>query len=316
MPNYITGINQLITAHVAKIPGNCLFGQNLNNGTFISGMTKNLVAGPGGRVINTGNCENTLCGVGFGLMLGGVHAIYFAKQLDFMLLGMDHFANTYNLIRSSRDLESLGSFSIIMMVCDQGMQGPQSSFNSYGDFASLARIPCYTLTNSHDTAHVLQQLTAPGFRMMALNMRHFRSEFLQMKAIYSANDSSLFQYTEGDGATIVCFNFSLQEGLAIQRGLTECGTSSSLFSVNYVPSPDWCRIKESVARTRNLVVLDDSKSVHLPCYKMLDEMYRDGLSFERVVVTRENIDFGVSDEKFLVDVPNIVNSVTKSRISA
>jgi pyruvate/2-oxoglutarate/acetoin dehydrogenase E1 component len=301
-------MNQLITSYTGKIPGACLYGQNLNNGTFISGLSKNLTTAPGARIINTGNCENSLCGIGFGMMLNGVTSVYFVKQLDFMLLGMDHFVNTYGLIRCSRDLKTLGSYSIIMLVCDQGMQGPQSSVNSYGDYASLARVPCYSLTNSADADQVLRtQLTAPGFRMIALNMRHFRSDFLQMQAVYSAEDSSIFQYSEGDGATIVCFNFSVPEGLAIQKEFATSGVGSSLFSVNYVPTPDWDRIKQSVARTKRLVVLDDSKSVHLPCYQMLDEMHQDGLSFQRVVLTRgQNIDFGVSEEKFPVDAANVV----------
>lgn len=302
MANYIQGMNALITAHAAKIPGACLYGQNLNNGTYISGLTKNLVAHPTGRVVNTGNCENTLCGAGFGMMLGGVHSIYFVKQLDFMLLGMDHFVNTYSLIRCSNDLAKLGSFSIIMLVCDQGMQGPQSSVNSYGDYASVSRVPCYALNNSADADHVLgRQLTAPGFRMIALNMRNFRSEFIQATTVFAAEDSSLFQYSEGDAATIVSFNFAFPEALAIQKELAAGGKTSSLFSVNYTPAVDWTRIKQSVAKTKRLVILDDSKSVHLPCYQMLDELYAGGLSFQRVVITRWQIDFGVSPEKFVVD---------------
>ena len=50
-------------------------------------------------MINVGDCEATHIGVGFGLMLNGVHAVLFAKQLDFMLLGMDQLVNTYNFIR-------------------------------------------------------------------------------------------------------------------------------------------------------------------------------------------------------------------------
>ena len=36
-----------------------------------------------------------------GMMLGGAHAVYYVKQLDFMLLGMDRFVNTFNFIRCS-----------------------------------------------------------------------------------------------------------------------------------------------------------------------------------------------------------------------
>ena len=316
MPNYITAVNQLITSVVATIPGVCLYGQNINTGTYISGLSKNLKVQDSGRIINTQNSESTLCGVGFGLMLSGAPAIYFVKQLDFMLLGVDHFVNTYNFIRCSRDLDSLGSFSIIMLICDQGLQGPQSSFNSFGDFCSIARIPCYSLTNSQDATRVLHtQLNAPGFRMIGLSSRLCKTEFLQPEMVYAAEDSSVFQYTEGDGATIVCFNFSLPEGYVLRRKLLDKGITSSLFSANYVPYPSWDRIKQSVAVTRKLVVIDDSKSVNLPCYTLLNHLCQDGLSFYRIVITRgSDIDFSPCADDLQIDFDSIVLRLSDSSV--
>ncbi len=310
MANYITSLNQMIAARCAKVPRGVLFGQNINTGTFISGLSKNLTVAEGGRIINNANCENTLCGAGFGMMLGGVHAVYFAKQLDFMLLGMDHFCNTFNFIRCSRNLESLGSFQIIMLVCDQGFQGPQSSFDSYGDFCSIARIPCYTLNNNRDAEDILDmQLAVPGFRMIALSSRLCRTEFLQLEKVYRSDDCSVFQYTEGADATIVGFNFAFHEGHLLFQKMQERGLSAELFSANYVPEPSWDRIIESVARTRRLVVLDDSKSVHLPCYQLLDAIHEAGISFRRVIVTRKQVDFGMTDDKFPVDYEGIVSQL-------
>jgi pyruvate/2-oxoglutarate/acetoin dehydrogenase E1 component len=236
--------------------------------------------------------------------------VYFVKQLDFMLLGMDPFVNTFNFIRCSRDIKTLGSFQIIMLVCDQGQQGPQSSFDSYGDFCSIARIPCYSLTNAVDAADILDtQLAVPGFRMFALSSRHCKTEFLQLQKVYRNDDCSVFQYTEGKDATIVGFNFSLQEGHQLLQKMQAQGMSASLFSASYVPAPDWSRIIASVAQTRRLVVLDDSKSVHLPCYKLIDAIHQSGVTFRRDVVTRQEIDFGMSDDKFPVDYDALLASL-------
>lgn len=308
MPNYLSSINQIIASAVAKVPKICLYGQNINTGTYISGLSKNLAVQDSGKIINTANCENTLCGLGFGLMLNGVPSVYFVKQLDFMLLGLDHFVNTYNFIRCSRD-PNLGSFTIIMFVCDQGMQGPQSSLNSFGDFSSLARIPCYTLTNSRDAASIINtQLNAPGFRMIALSSRLAKSEFLQLETVYAAEDLSVFQYTEGDEATIACFNFSLPEGYLLYKKLLEKGIASSLFSVNYVPRPNWEQIKKSVARTKKLVVIDDSKSVHLPAYTLLYEINETVPSFRKIIVTRESdISFSPSTDNLKIDFDSIIS---------
>lgn len=308
MATYLASINQQIVSVVSRVPRICLYGQNLNTGTFISGLTRGLKVESSGRIVNVPNCENTLCGMGFGMMLNGVSCVYFVKQQDFMVLGIDHFINTYNFIRCSRNIESLGSFSIVMLVCDQGMQGPQSSFDNMGDFCSIARVPCYTLTNSQDTAFVLgQQMVSPGFRMIGISSRLAKSTFIEPGLTGRSGDGAVFQYTEGAGATIVCSNFSFAEGHALQQRLTERGVESSLFSVNYLPSIKWDMIKQSVARTHKLVVMDDSKSVHLPAYMLLDALHQDGIAFERVVVARgDKIDFCMSPDRYEVDFDGIV----------
>lgn len=313
MPNYITATNQLIVDRCAAIPRMCLFGQNINTGTFISGLSKNLRAPADGRMINTPNCENTLCGMGFGLMLSGLPAAYFVKQLDFMLLGLDHFVNTYNFIRCSYPPERLGSFAIIMLVCDQGFQGPQSSFNSFGDFCSMARIPCFSLTNGTDTRAVLEtQLAAPGFRMIGLSSRLCRTEFLQLPPVYAAPDCSIFQYTDGRDATIVCYNFALAEGHRLQQNLKAQGLSASLFSVNYVPHPDLDPICRNVATTRKLVIMDDSKSVHLPAYELVAACTQRVPALQWHVVRRDSeIAFHICADQMTIDLDSLANRVVQ-----
>ena len=311
MPNYITALNQSIVAKVAATPGICVFGQNINTGTFITGLSRNLAVPPDGKIINTQNSENSLCGMGFGMMLSGARAVYFVKQLDFMLLGLDHFVNTYNFIRCSRDVGTLGSFTVLALVCDQGLQGPQSSFNSLGDFCSIARVPCYSVTNSRDAERVIgRELTAPGFRIVGLSSRLFKTEFMDLPLVHAADDGSVFQYTEGADATIVCFNFSLPHGRALEQSLAAQGRQASLFSVNYVPSPDWGAIRESVAKTGRIVILDDSKSVHLPAYHLLDQIAQSNRPYRRWVVARgSEIDFGMSTDEFRVDVGALAQQV-------
>ena len=311
MANYITAVNQLIASEVAKIPNIVLYGENINKGSHISGLTRNLKIQEGGRIINVGNCEATHCGVGFGLMLNGVSSVLFVKQLDFMLLAMDHFASTNNFIRCHCEPSSLGSFSIIVVVCDQGFQGPQSSFNALGDICSLARVPGYTITNNQDAGHVLRtQLRNPGFRFIALSQRLFPTEFLNVEIVYAADDSSIFQYTEGTDVTIVCFNFSLPEGHILHAKLLDKGITSSLFSVNHVLPQHWERIKQSVTHTRKLVVIDDSKSVNLLCYTLLHEVAKDCPSCQSIVVRRESdIDFGVCPDNLQIDYDSIVSQL-------
>lgn len=311
MPTYLSAVNERIVSVVSQIPRMCLFGQNLNTGTFISGLSKNLQVPPSGRIVNTPNCEDTLCGMGLGMMLNGASAVYLVKQQDFLLLGIDQFVNTMNFIRCSRELGTLGSFTIIPLVCDQGMQGPQSSLNNFADYSSVARVPCYSLTGKADMAAILDsQIRAPGFRMIGVSSRLAKTDLLDLPCLFKSDDCGLFQYAEGKDATIVCFNFSLYEGVALRERFLKAGRSVSLFSANYIPDANWEPVFRSVAETRRLVVMDDSKSVNIPAYKMIASLHRSGLDFKSLVVAHnEDVEFGISADRYVVDFEKILADV-------
>lgn len=309
MSTYIASINEIIAKEIAQLPNAVFYGENINTGSHISGLTRNFKTSDSSILINVGNCEYTHCGIGFGMMLNGATAVLFVKQLDFILLGMDHFVTTYQNIRCHRDSSTLGSFTIVVVAYDQGFQGPQSSFNAVGDICSMARVPGYTLTNNQDSAHILRtQLRQPGFRFIVLSQRHSPKEFLQLELVHVAKDSAVFQYTEGSEVTIACFNFTTPEGILLHQKLQERGLSSSVFSVNNVFPHDWSCIKQSVARTGRLVVLDDSKSINLLGYALLHEVGEACAASQRIIVTREaDINFGVSPDSFHVDYDALVS---------
>jgi pyruvate/2-oxoglutarate/acetoin dehydrogenase E1 component len=244
-------------------------------------------------------------------MMNGASAVLFVKQLDFMLLGVDHFVNTYNVMRSEREIRARGSFSIVTIVCDHGQQGPQSSFNALSDLCSLARVPGYTLTNSADAKAVLgSQLGAPGFRFIALSQRLFPSELLQLDADFTTADASILSYQRGDDATIVCLNFSLPEGLALAHHLRRNGRSSTVFSVNPVFPLDWSPIVADVMHTRRLLVLDDTKGAVSVGYELLQEV-AESVPMSRGVLRRRPkiIPFGVDAERFEVDYEELAASM-------
>ena len=86
---YIEFVNKLLKQEVSKHDELVLFGQNINAGSCLGGLTRNLKVKENSKVINSTNSENSLCGLGFGLLIGGVNSILFMKQLDFLLLGID-----------------------------------------------------------------------------------------------------------------------------------------------------------------------------------------------------------------------------------
>jgi len=282
---YIEYINGLIRNKISQEDRIVVFGQNIAAGSCLGGLTRNLKVKEGGLIINTPNAENTLCGVGFGLMLGKVPSIYFMKQQDFLLLGIDQLVNTYNFIRRKNPS---CSFTVFPIIVDNGYQGLQSSLNNFGDFCSIARIPGFAITNKIDAEKIINsQLISPGFRIIGVSQRLFNQEILDIEAIYINQENTVFQYEKGGKATIACFNFSFPYGLELHKRLKEKGIEASLFSVNSMTRTDWSKIIEDVKETKNLVLIDDSKSDNLSCYVLAGDVLPQSPLKNKIIIKKE-----------------------------
>ena len=283
--NYINFVNDLVRKKVLENKGVILFGQNINAGSCLSGLTRGLQVKQSSMIINTPNSENTLCGIGFGLMMGGVDAIFFMKQLDFLILGIDHLVNTYNCIRRT---EPKASFTIMPCIVDNGYQGLQSSFNNLGDICSLARIKGFTITNKVDAERIINaELTTPGFRIIGISIRLFKEEIIEPGLVWASPDNTIFQYTKGNDATIACFNLAFPYGHELCKKMGERGLSASLFSVNLATPTNWDQIIEDVKRTGRIIIIDDSKSETLPCHALLSTALESCKVKRQIIITKD-----------------------------
>jgi len=260
--SYIGHIIEQINLAVEECGPILLYGENIDIGSRIGGLARGLKVNPTGRILNVGNCELTHIGVGMGIMMDGGNSAVFMKQLDFLLLGFDQMVNTFNYIRAFPPHKGFGSFTIFPIVCDQGYQGAQSSLNAAGDFASIANVNVFCLNGAEDAAIIIQeQFVNPGFRLVCTSQRLFGAPLLDLKVESRTSDNAVFKYRAGSDITLVCYNFSLRDGVKLANDLSDIGIQCDLFHVNYVPDMDISLLRESCNRTRRLVLIDDSKSI-------------------------------------------------------
>lgn len=307
---YIELVNGVIRKEVLHAKDIVLFGQNITAGSCLSGLTKGLAVGDGSRIMNTQNSENTLTGMGFGLMLNSVSSIFFMKQLDFLLLGMDHLVNTYNFVRLGRPK---ASFTIMCIVVDIGYQGMQSSFNNLGDICSLARVPGYTITNKYDAERVIgSKLICPGFRIIAVSQRLFKEEILEYnEVVYADKDCRIVQYAEGKDVTIVCFNFSFPKGVELHERLRHRGNTASLFCVNSAGPIKWDRIIENISHSGRLVVIDDSKCQNGSFHILAEEAFKNCRMKKYVLLQRQfsNTWYQPNPEELVIDYEDVAKKI-------
>jgi hypothetical protein len=237
------------------------------------------------------------------------------KQTDFLLLGIDHLVNTFNIIRGIDSFPKT-SFTIFPITVDNGFQGPQSSLNNFGDFCSIARIEGYTITNRLDAEKIIDsKLIEPGFRIITISQRMFKEDIIEPEKIISHNkDLSLFQYSDGDKITIVCFNFTFVYGWKLKELFKKNGYDISLFNVNSPTNNDWNKILENLKISKKLIVLDDSKSKNLSCDNMLQEILGKCKIEKKIIIKKKILDdwtYPILDE-LEINYDNIINEMINS----
>jgi len=298
--SYLQSLNKVISDQVNQMENTLVYGENLDRGSYISGISKNLIAGPTRLVKNIGNCEYTHCGVGFGLMMSGHNAVLFVKQLDFMMLGIDHFVSTYGQICATNYQKPLGSFTIVTAVYDQGFQGPQSSFRGLNEICSMSGASGFLLQENADTKKVvMEEMSKPGFRFIALSQRMANDEVSETEIISASPDNSVLQFAQGNDATIICFGYTLVHGKSLISGIRDLGRTASLFTVNYVRDPKWEIAINAASASQKLVIIDDTRGATSLAFRFL----ADALEFDKNIVftivrNRDALSTTVSDEKF------------------
>jgi len=288
---YVQYINSILNQHVSEEEGLVLFGQNIDAGSCLSGLTRGLSSSNRGVTLNTPNSENTLVGMGFGLMLNDVSSVFFMKQIDFLLLGIDQLVNTYNIIRQ---VKPKASFTIFPITVDSGYEGPQASLNNLDDFCSIAGIEGFSFTNKIDTRNIIKNhLTKPGFRILSTGQKLLQQEVLDLDCLYEDVSGNYFQYTKGHDVTIVCFNNAITYGLELRELMLERRLGSSLFSVNAHLSTDYTRLINDVRSTGNLIIIDDTKSVNRISDKFLVDVLKSCDLKKHITISRK-----ISPESF------------------
>jgi pyruvate/2-oxoglutarate/acetoin dehydrogenase E1 component len=310
--NYVGYVNSLIRKKASEANRIVIFGQNIDSGSCISGLSRGIKVDAPSRVINTPNSENTLVGAGFGLMLDGVNASFIMKQLDFLFLGIDQMTNTYNYIRT---IEPQAAFTIITVIVDTGYEGMMASTNNLSDFCAISRTPGFCVTNRYDAEYYFEnEFLKPGFRTIGLSQRLFKQDLALNENSHPplSIQDGVFQYSSGIGCTIACFNFSYQYGQELSIQAQEAGLNPSLFSVNRAMPGSYESILIDLARTKKLIILDDSKCDNKLHFQLVAEAYRVIPDLKVETVTRDISSvamYAPNADEFPIDYQGVINAI-------
>jgi len=302
---YVSYLNELYRNRISKFDEFVLYGQNVSTGSCLGGLTRDFQKIKGCNVFNTPNTENTLVGLGFGLMLSGTSSAFFMKQQDFLLLGVDHLRNTYNFMRQQAPS---ASFTIVNITMDAGYEGIQSSLNNIPDFCAIASCEGYTISSKQEAVSVIGLCFAkPGFRIISVSQRLFGTEILDFQDQVSQKDDFVMEYQQGGDVTIACFNFSLPQGKQLCDQLKQLGIDASLYGIAAAHPGLYKSIVEDAEKTGRLVIIDDSKCYTSVSNQLEIASLRAGVGVVHIVkrrITEES--YRPLPEVFNVDVNDVL----------
>ena len=242
-----------------------VYGQNVDAGSRIGGIAKNLSALENIRVINSTNTENTLAGFGFGLLLADIPSCYILKQHDFMLLGMDHWRNTWNMIKS-REFDA--NYVVFAPVVDSGYEGPQANLNNLAEFSSIFDCPVYLANSTSSITKIFSNLNSTPFSIVGLSQKQLKSDIDDIRDLavnessYSvfvqeANTDETIEYTD----YVICLGYSwcdiMKEAKKSINDLSKC-----MFIVPHkVANSEYINfVKVNKREDMRIILFDDSYS--------------------------------------------------------
>lgn len=260
--DYITAVNSFLKKELANHSTSVVYGQNINAGSRLGGFAKGLDSIQGCEVINTPNVENSLVGMGFGLMLKNIPSVFMMKQQDFLLLGVDQLVNTWNALKSRG---SFVPFVIAMIVVDNGWEGPQSSFNNTNSLAKLSDLKC-SIVNGFDVSEkTIHQAFVGGPSLLAISQKMFKVENPGVSDIYNKVETINYnlyvsKYIEAKKIVLISINFTGEDCLKIGQNAFDLGLNIALFLFN----TNHYKILESdlelIKEANQVIIFDDSKS--------------------------------------------------------
>lgn len=202
-------INTELINHLNRIETSIVFGQNIIAGSRISGLGKNIENARGCTAFNSTNSENSLIGMGYGVALTGINSFYLMKQHDFSLLGLDHLVNTTKLMRK---MDLSACFTLLMVVVDNGYEGPQSNLNNLNEFASLTTTKVHLLDCALSTTLAFRSKSRP-LRIFAISQNGLKREVDDSNQIL-INDEFVFEKNSNNIENkVVVINFGLYSRL-------------------------------------------------------------------------------------------------------
>ena len=257
---FTSAINIALTKILSSNKKSSCIGLGINDPKRIFNTTASLLEKFGDkRIIEPPTSENSLTGIAFGMALQGYSVCLIHQRFDFSLLSFDQIINTISKWKFMFGKSEQNTCLLIRLIVGRGWgQGPTHS-QSYHSF--LSSIPGIQVLYPYDSNTAYQSVLSgmsSGIPTLLIEHRWLHNSEGQIKSKNFEQDviSSTVCLRDGDSCTMFAYGYMVPEAIKACEILEEKNIKVALFTTTNLSNINLEKIKENLAKTNNLTLLE------------------------------------------------------------
>lgn len=258
MMTFSKAINEALSVAMAIDPTVISYGLGATDPKHVFGTMTGLEERFGGdRIFDMPTSENAMTGIGIGAALYGLRPVMVHQRLDFFLLAMDQLVN--NAAKWHYMFGGRRSVPItIRLILGRGWgQGPTHSQSLHAWFAHIPGLKVVMPTRPDDAKGLLLSSIFDPNPVLFFEHRWLHDVVDQVPegdVRIPLGKARLLR--EGNDITIVAMSYMVAEALHAVDYLKTEGLSCDLLDPRTISPMDWDAIRNSIRKTKRLLVLD------------------------------------------------------------
>ncbi|MHB0871430.1 MAG: alpha-ketoacid dehydrogenase subunit beta [Chloroflexota bacterium] len=213
------------------------------------------------RILETPVSENAIAGASFGAALAGMTVVAEIFAADFLFATGNEVWNDMAKWRYQHRWEAPIRLVVrAPMGSNHGCQGPEHTQCMEAYLAHSPGLTVVVPSTVAEGAELMRQSLGLGDPVIFLEHRRLydHRDDPASPALTDIRLGTPTQYSRGDDVTIVAWGWMLQEALRATARLRERGFAVDLFSLHTLRPLDFQPIRESLARTGRLIVVEEA----------------------------------------------------------
>src|SRR3954468_9557956 len=256
---YVHALREAVALEMARDPSVFLFGLDVDDHRAIQGSTRGLVEEFGhDRVFGTPLSEDAMTGVAIGAAMAGMRPIHVHIRMDFLMLCMNQLVNIAAKSRYMYDGQVKVPLVVRAMIGKSWGQGAQHSQGLHAMFMHVPGLKVVAPSNAHDAKGCLIAAIRDDNPVIFVEHRllYYTDAYVPTPS-YEVPFGQARVVASGDDVTLVGISHMVLECLRARELLADVGISAEVIDPISLMPLDMATIRDSVARTRRLLVVDN-----------------------------------------------------------